>query len=105
MKILKDIGTIGFADISSAVIASIFWLYLASIINSEEYGEIQFFISFASIVFMFGLLGNRESITVYEAKNIEIRKFLFTISLIGGTIASLIVFFYYQRFDIILFGF
>lgn len=107
MKIFKDVGTIAIADIIASGIGSVFWLYLASLLTSDKYGEIQFFMSIAGMGFVFALLGTRNTITVYEAKKIEIRKILFTLSIFGGVIISLILFFYYQRLDIILliFGF
>ena len=107
MKIIKDVGSIGIADIIASGIGSIFWLYLASLLASDKYGEIQFFISIAGMGYAFAMLGARNTITVYEAKKIEIRKILFTLTILGGIIISLILFFYYQRLDVVtlVFGF
>ena len=107
LKILKDITSIGISDIIVAVIGAGFWLYIASLLDAEEYGEVSLFISLASIGAAIAVLGTRNTIVIYEAKKIDLRRFLFTISLIGGLIVTIILFLIYQRFEIIIlvFGF
>lgn len=107
MKILKDVGSIGISDIIVAGIGSIFWFYLASLLTVDDYGEINFYISIATVAAAIAVIGTRNTITVYEAKKIDLRKLLFTIAIIGGCFVSIILFFMYQRFEIIIlvFGF
>lgn len=102
---MKDITSIGISDILGAGIGAGFWFYLAFLLNTDDYGEIQFFISLGSVGAAIALLGTRNTITVYEAKKIDIKKFLFTISIIGGIIISIILFLLHQRFEIIVFIF
>ena len=101
MKLIKDVGSIGIADIIASGVGSIFWLYLASLLTAENYGEIQFYVSLAGMAFAFSMLGTRNTIIVYEAKKIELRKILFLISIIGGISASIVLWILYQRLDII----
>lgn len=101
MNIIKDLSSIGIADLIASGIASIFWLYFASILIPEEYGELQFFVNIVGIVFAFSMLGARNSIIVFEAKKIKLRSSLFLLSIIGGIIGSVILFFLHSRFDII----
>ncbi len=101
MKLIKDIGAIGIADILAAGIGSIFWLYLATLLTTENYGEIQFYVSLAGMAFAFSMLGARNSIVVYEAKKIELRNTLFSISILGVIGASVVLVILYQRFDIV----
>ena len=101
MKIIKDIGSIGIADITATGIGSVFWLYLASLLAADDYGEIQFYLSIAGMAFAFSMIGTKNSIIVYEAKKIALRKTLFTISIIGGIGISIILWVLYERFDII----
>ena len=105
MKIIKDIGSIGIADITATAIGSIFWLYLASLLTADDYGEIQFILSIAGMAFAFSMIGTRNSIVVYEAKKIELRRTLFTISIIGGIGVSIILLILYQRVDVIIITF
>ena len=102
MKLIKDIGSIGIADIVASGIGSIFWLYLASLLTAENYGEIQFYLSLAGMTFAFSMLGARNTITVYEAKKIGLRRTLFSISILGGICGSVVLWILYQRFDIII---
>lgn len=102
MKLIKDVSSIGIADIISSGVGSVFWLYLASLLTSESYGEIQFYISLAGMAFAFSMLATRNTIIVYEAKKIELRKILFLMSIFGGICASIILWILYQRLDIIV---
>jgi O-antigen/teichoic acid export membrane protein len=101
LKIIKDVGSIGIADIIASGVGSIFWLYLASLLTAENYGEIQFYVSLAGMAFAFSMLGARNTIIVYEAKKIGLRRILFLISIIGGICASVVLWILYQRLDII----
>jgi len=38
LKLIKDVGSIGIADIIASGIGSVFWLYLASLLTAENYG-------------------------------------------------------------------
>ena len=46
---IKDISSIGLADILSKAIASIFWFYIASLLDPSFYGEISYVFSIAGI--------------------------------------------------------
>ena len=37
---IKDIGAIGIGDIVGKSIAGVFWIYVASVLTPEEFGEI-----------------------------------------------------------------
>ena len=51
MKIIfggfKDITSLGIASFITNAIGGVFWLYMASMIGTEKYGEISYFISIA----------------------------------------------------------
>ena len=44
-KNLKNISTIGVADITTNGIGGFFWFYLATLVLPTEFGEIHYFIS------------------------------------------------------------
>ena len=103
----RDISLIGSADIIGTAISSIFWLFLASQIPPEDFGEISYFLGIAGIAAAFVLIGTQNSITVYSSKNTKIESTLYSISLLLGVIASFIIMVIFYRVDVIflLFGY
>ena len=100
LKFFKEFSTIGFSNIISSGLGAIFWFYFATILSADEYGEISYFINISSFAFGFSLIAQSNTTIVYESKNIEIRKTLFTLSLILGVFSSIIFFVIFQRIDI-----
>jgi O-antigen/teichoic acid export membrane protein len=105
MKIINKIFSrnkgfiyVGIGTIGSALIGAFFWFILASIINVQEYGEINYYIALASILSTIALLGLNTTITTYLAKGEE--EILYesnSISLISIIfLASIVASFYWQ---------
>jgi len=84
----------------SSVIAAIFWLYIASEIGPESYGELTYLISIASLVAGLALFGTNETIMVFSAKKIDAQKTLFYISLFSSTIGAIIIFIIFQNLGV-----
>lgn len=103
----RDISLIGSAEIIGTSISSIFWLFLASQIPPEDYGEIFYFLGIAGMAAAFVLIGTQNSITVYSSKNIKIESTLYLISLLSGIVASFAIMVIFYRVDVIflLFGY
>ena len=99
-SILKDLSTIGISDVVGMGMAAVFWFFIASQIEVEEYGELHFFIAIASFAFIVALIGTQNVITVLTAKNIKIESTLFILSLVFGGIATIIVFVFSERIDV-----
>ena len=97
---VKGLGFIGFGDITGVVISSIFWFYLASVIEPHEYGDIHFFLSIAAIGSSIALFGTQDSITVLTAKGHKIQSGLNIISLGISSITSLCLIIFFQRIDV-----
>ena len=57
-KKIIDISSIGIADLLSAGIAGIFWFYIASILGPENYGEITYLLTIATLASGISLLGS-----------------------------------------------
>ena len=100
LTIIKDLGYIGSANIIGTGLSAFFWFYLASLLGAEDYGEIQYYLAIAGVVYVISSFGTPNSITVYAAKNIKINSTLFLISLVGGFIALLVLLGIFQRLDI-----
>ena len=95
----KGLLSIGFADIVGTVISGLFWLYIASQLNPEIYGEVIYFISIAGLAQMISLLGSSNALTVYTAKNVKIQSTLFLISILAAAFSLVIITIFYNRID------
>lgn len=92
----KGLSAIAISTISANGISAIFWLYMASLLGSENYGEINYFISIAIISTTFALLGANPTIVVYTAKGEKVAPILFVLAGLSGLIVSIIVFFLFD---------
>ena len=95
----KGLLSIGFADIVGSAIAAFFWLYIASQLNPDVYGELIYFISIAGLAQMVSLLGSSNALTVYTAKNVKIQSTLFLISISAAAISLAIITIFLNRLD------
>jgi O-antigen/teichoic acid export membrane protein len=91
--------SIGFADIVGSAISGLFWLYIASQLNPDMYGELIYFISIAGLAQMVSLLGSSNALTVYTAKNVKIQSTLFLISILSAVISLAIITIFLNRLD------
>ena len=90
----RDLTFFSIATIVTNGIGGVFWLYMASLLGTEGYGEISYIISIAVISSTISLAGMSNVLIVYGAKNVKIQSTVFLISLIISGITSLIVFFF-----------
>ena len=74
-----DLTSISIATIVSNAIGAIFWLYMASVLGAEKYGELGYLIAFALIASTISLLGASNTIIVYTAKNVKIQSAIYLI--------------------------
>ena len=91
----KGLFSIGFSDIISGGISSLFWLYLATLLDVESYGKIFYLLAIVSIASTVSLIGSRNTLSVYIPKNIKLQSAVFFIVVIIGTVATLIIFLMY----------
>ena len=99
---LKRIGLIGFADGIGSLIAILFWFYMAAVLSPEEYGNIFYYLGIVGIVSYFTIIGGQNAITVYTAKNINIQRTFYLLSLLLSSIAIVVIVTVFQRIDIAL---
>jgi len=98
IKKIKDIGTIGGADIFGNLMSAGFWFYLASQIEPSSYGEINWFLGIAGMFSSFALFGTTNTLTVYTAKKIQIQSTLNFISILASFVLSLTVILVFPSF-------
>jgi O-antigen/teichoic acid export membrane protein len=88
---IKELSSIGIADITGSIISALFWFYLATLIGPEAYGEIHYFISIAAVASTISLLGATQTLLVYSAKKVKIHSTLYSLNLIVGVVSATIV--------------
>ena len=99
---LRGVSIIGSSDIASSVIGAIFWLYLASLLGAENYGQLSYFLSIASIASTVSLLGTENVMTVLTAKKVKVQSTIYFLVAISGSITSIIIFIIFDSFEISL---
>lgn len=100
---IKNVSFIGLANISGSGISAIFWLYLADIFGSENYGEISYLLGIGSIATAISLFGSEQSMIVYSAKKINIQPPIYIISLITSLTSAMILYFSFQNIGLSFF--
>ena len=85
----KNLTALGSSYIISNAISAIFWLFLASILDVEQYGELGYLLAIVGTVGAFGLIGSNNTLTVYVAKGVKIQATIFFTTLIAGTVLSI----------------
>jgi O-antigen/teichoic acid export membrane protein len=100
-KVLNENGifSIGISDVIGSGISAIFWLYIASVIDPGDYGEIHYFLGIAGMAQIISMLGNPNVLTVSSAKKEDIQSSLFLLSLIPTIVSSLIIILIFYRLD------
>jgi len=99
---IKGLLKIGFSDIIGLSISALFWFFLATLIEPDEFGEIFYFLGIAGIASYISLIGTQNSIIVYVAKKVKIQSTLYLLSLIAGGISSIVLIMIFYRVDISL---
>jgi O-antigen/teichoic acid export membrane protein len=84
----KNLTALGSSYIISNAISAIFWLFLASILDVDQYGELGYLLAIVGTVGAFGLIGSNNTLTVYVAKGVKIQATIFFVTLIAGTVLS-----------------
>lgn len=90
---LKDLSSIGIANIVSSGISGLFWFYLAALIGTEGYGELSYLLAIAGIVSTVASIGSGYTTIVYTAKNVNILPATFIVTIIGSATAATAIFF------------
>ena len=96
---IRNLAATSSSDIIGNVLSAIFWLYIASTLDVDKFGEIQYYIGIASMGAAFSLIGTQTVITVYTAKNIKLQSTLSLLSFVGGFISSLVIVLLFYRID------
>ena len=99
----KGLFSIGFSDVISGGISSLFWLYLATLLDVESYGKIFYLLAIVSVASTISLIGSRNTLSVYIPKNIQLQSAVYFIVVIFGTVSTLIIFSLYRDLGLSLY--
>jgi len=100
---VKDLTVVGIGNVIANAITGIFWIYLASIITTEEYGKISYFIAIASIASVISFLGAGNTIVIYTAKKIPIQSTVSLISSVSSIVVSIVLFLIFYNLGVSLY--
>lgn len=97
-----DVSSVALTDFIGTGTVAIFWFYIASELGPENYGELTYLISIATLVSGIALFGSNHTIWIMAAKKIDIQATIFLITSITSLIGAIIVFFLFQNIGISL---
>jgi len=94
---IKDVLNVGIGNVAASAISAIFWLYVATILGTEKYGEISYLLAIANIAYVVSFLGSGNTITVFTAKENKIQSTIYVVTVFSGVISSLVIFFLFSN--------
>lgn len=97
---VKNFITIGYSNVAVSVIFGLFWLYVASLLGTESYGEISYFIAIASITGSISSLGVGNVILVYATKEAKTLPSIYFVTILFSIIASLVTYFIFHNIGV-----
>lgn len=89
---IKDLTHVGIANVVGTGILSIFWMFLASVLEPDGYGKVSYLLAIANIASVAAFLGAGQTIIVYIAKGLKLHHTIYILSLITGVISATLVF-------------
>jgi O-antigen/teichoic acid export membrane protein len=95
---LKDLSILSSASLITNFIGGLFWMYVASLMGPEEYGQVSYLISISIILTSISLFGAGNSMVVFVAKGEKIRSLFFVITFTISVIGSIILFLMFENF-------
>ena len=102
MKRLHGLLSIGSSDIIGTGISATFWLFLATLIEPDAYGNLFYFMSIAGLTSIVSPIATQYVIAVYSAKQYTVRTTLYTLSIISTFIGMTVIYFVTHRIDVSL---
>ncbi len=99
----KDLRHLAGANILGKIISGAFWLYIAALLGSENYGQVSYLVAIGSMAAALAMIGASNTIIVYAAKKVPIQPAIYFLTLIFGGIAALVVVLIYNSYVVGLF--
>ena len=102
MAEIKSIASVGIADVAGVGLVAIFWFYMATVLDAEQYGEIHYFLGIAGIAYAISLIGTQNTLIVSVAKKFKTVSTLSFLTLIVTSVSAAVVILIFYRFDVML---
>jgi len=100
---IKNLTAVGVSNLISNGISGIFWVYLASLLGVDGYGELGFLLAIMGTSGALASFGTINTLIVYVSKGEKIQATLFFIVLCSATIIGIISFLIFQNEAIAIF--
>jgi O-antigen/teichoic acid export membrane protein len=101
----KDLQYIAIGNIGGKVIIAIFWLYMAAVLGTEDYGQVNYLIALGAMGAGLSMVGTSNVVIIYTAKKIPIESTIYSIALILGTVSSIILYLFTENVIVSIFVF
>ena len=101
----KDVQHIAVGNIGGKVIIAIFWLYMAAVLGTEDYGQVNYLIALGAMGAGLSMVGTSNAVIIYTAKKIPIESTIYSIALILGTVSSIILYLFSENIIVSIFVF
>ena len=101
----KDVQHISLGNIGGKVISGVFWLYMASVLGTENYGQVNYLIALGSMGAAISMIGSSNTLIVYTAKKVPIESTLYSLAIILGTISAIALYVYFENIIVSFFVF
>ena len=99
----KNLFSIGASNLIANGISSIFWLYLASILSSNDYGQLGFYLSIVGITGAISLIGSANTMTVLVSKGEKIQSTVFSMILLTSITVGFATYLIFQNTSMALY--
>lgn len=99
----KNLTTVGISNLISNGISGFFWIYLASLLGTDGYGELGFLLAVMGTTGSLASFGTINTLIVYVAKGEKIQATIFVIVLISSTIVGIVSYFIFQNLAVAIF--
>ena len=97
---LRSVTMIGSSNIIGSAITGVFWILIASLIGTDSYGELSYFLSIIGISSVIAMIGGGYTMQVYAAKGVKIESSLYFIGIIASTAAAITLFLIFENLGV-----
>lgn len=100
---IKSFSTFGITNLISNTLGGLFWLYVAGVLGTNNYGQISYLIAAATVASGIGIFGSGSSLVVYTAKQVKIEAVIFSLTIIFSSIAAIILYLIFYNVGVSLY--
>ena len=94
---------VGTGNVASTAMGAVFWFFIASLMMTEEYGEISYLLSIGGIVGTIALLGVPDTITIFVAKGKKIQGSYYFIAIIASIVSAIVLLILVEKIELSLY--